>query len=362
MMSGFEMPALPASEVALLLREFGQRTALRGGNPYRSKAYTRAAENLLALTEPLEDLVAERRLTEIPGVGDTIADIITKLHKTGDHPSLQAMRQQIPAGALEMLSIPGLRPDKVLKIYKELGVSSLDELEVAAKQDRLKSVKGLGAALQSKILQGIEIRRKGEGQRHLHRAAKLLDSAQEQLRRSKLAIEHILPVGDFRRGCELVGDLAVVVQTHKLEGAPRKLQSNSQLSVWVTDQRRLGATLLWTKGSQQHLEQLRELSLQKGMALDEQGLHVGRKIVARSEEEIYAALGLQFIEPELREARGEIELAKARKLPRLVTDGDIRGILHAHTDRSDGVDTLAVMAEETERRGYEYFGVADHSR
>src|SRR3954466_11570382 len=104
------MPALPAPEVALLLREFGQRAALRGGNPYRSKA--RAAENLLVLNEPLEDLVAEGRLTEIPGVGDAIADIITKLHKTGDHPSLQSMRKEMPADALEMLSIPGLRPDK----------------------------------------------------------------------------------------------------------------------------------------------------------------------------------------------------------------------------------------------------------
>src|SRR5438309_3230399 len=175
------MPALAAPEGAKLLREFGQRTALRGGNPYRAKAYTRAAENLLALTEPLEDLVAQDRLKEIPGVGGAIADIVTKLHKTGDHPSLQAMRKEIPSGALEMLSIPGLRPDKVLKIYRELGISSLDELEKAAKEDRLKPVKGLGAALQAKVLQGIEIRRKGEGQRHLHRAAKLLDSAQEQL-------------------------------------------------------------------------------------------------------------------------------------------------------------------------------------
>src|SRR3954467_14899693 len=207
------MPAFPAPEVALLLREFGQRTALRGGNPYRAKAYTRAAENLLALTEPLEDLVAEARLKEIPSVGDAIADIITKLHKTGEHPSLQAMRKEIPTGALEMLGIPGLRPDKVLKIYKELGISSLDELEKAAKEDRLKPVKGLGAALQSKILQGIEIRRKGEGRRHLHRANMLMESAMEQLRRSKLDVKNIVPAGDFRRGCELVSDLALVAET-----------------------------------------------------------------------------------------------------------------------------------------------------
>jgi len=284
------------------------------------------------------------------------------VHKNGEHPSLQAMRKEIPAGALEMLGIPGVRPDKVLKIYKELGISSLDELEKAAKEDLLKPVKGLGAALQSKILQGIEIRRKGEGQRHLHRAAKLLDSAQEQLRRSKLDIEQIVPAGDFRRGCELVGDLAVVVETDKLEGMPRKLQSNSQLSVWLSDRRRMGATLIWATGSQKHVEQLRQLAVQNGMALDEQGLHVGQRVIARNEEEIYAALGLQFIEPELREGLGEIELAKLHKIPRLVTDGDIQGILHAHTDRSDGVDTLGVMAEATKRRGYEYFGVADHSR
>ncbi len=353
---------LNAPAVAVLLHEFGQRTALHGGNPYRAKAYTRAAENLLALTEPLEDVVAQGRLQEIPGVGDAIADIITKLQTTGNHPSLQAMRKDVPAGVLEMLAIPGLRPDKVLKLHRELGLSSLDELEQAAKADRLRPVKGLGAALQSKILQGIEIRRSGEGRRHLHRAVKLLDAAQEQLRRSNIEINQLLPAGDFRRGCELISDLALVVETSKLEGEPRKLASNSQLGVWLTDKRRLGATLMMATGSQTHIDQLRALAADRGLSLDESGLRGGRKVIARTEADIYAALGLQFIDPELREGRGEIELAKAHKIPRLVTDADIRGILHAHTDRSDGVDTLEVMAAATKRHGYEYFGVADHSR
>jgi DNA polymerase (family 10) len=356
------MPSLSTQEVATLLREFGQRTALRGGNPYRAKAYTRAAENLLALTEPLEDLVAQDRLKEIPGVGDAIADIIAKLQKTGDHPSLQAMRTEIPSGALEMLSIPGVRPEKVLKIYKELGISSVDELEKAVKADRLKPVKGLGAALQTKILQGIEIRRTGEGRRHLHRAAVLLQSAQDQLRKSKVEFQQVLPAGDFRRGCELVADLALVVETSNLAGAPRKLVSNSQLNLWLTDKRRLGATLMLATGSEKHINQLRKLAAKKNMTLDETGLHFGGKTVARKEEEIYAALGLQFIEPELREGLGEIELAKKNKILSLVTDQDICGILHAHTDRSDGVDTLEVMAEATCRHGYAYFGVADHSQ
>src|SRR6185503_9745161 len=131
-----------------------------------------------------------------------------------------------------------------LRIYKDLGISSLDELEKAAKEDRLKAVKGLGAALQAKVLQGIEIRRKSEGQRHLHRAARLLETAQQQLRRSKLSVDKVILAGDFRRGCELVADLAVVVETRKLDGTPRKLTSSSQTSVWVTDKRRLGATLM----------------------------------------------------------------------------------------------------------------------
>jgi DNA polymerase (family X) len=142
--------ALDASAVAKLLHELGQRTALRGGNPYRARAYSRAAGNLLALTMPLDQIVAEDRLREIPGVGDAIADIIAKLHKTGTHAGLEAMRKDIPAGVLELLSVPGLRPEKVLKLYNELGIASLEGLEQAARQDRLKNVKGLGAALQSR--------------------------------------------------------------------------------------------------------------------------------------------------------------------------------------------------------------------
>ena len=132
--------------------------------------------------------------------------------------------------------------------------------------------------------------------------------------------------------------------------------------MWLTDKRRLGATLIWATGSQKYIEQLRELAIQKGMTFDEHGLHVGRKVIARKEAEIYAALGLQFIDPKLREGIGEIELAKKKRLPHLVTDADIGGILHAHTDRSDGGDTLEVMAEATRQRGYAYFGVADHSQ
>src|SRR5437763_3148887 len=156
-MGEVEVPKVDTLEVAKLLREYAQRTALRGGNPYRSKAYSRAADSLAALVVPLDRLIAEDRLTEIPGVGEAIADIVTKLHRTGTHPTLEKLRKEVPSGVLELLSVPGLRPDKVLRLYKDLGISSLAELEAAARDDRIKKAKGLGASLQTKILQSLAI-------------------------------------------------------------------------------------------------------------------------------------------------------------------------------------------------------------
>jgi DNA polymerase (family X) len=356
---GFSMAKLDAAEVAALLAEYGRRSALRGGNPYRSKAYIRAAENLLALAEPLSRLVAEGRVTEIPGVGESIADIITKLHRNGTHPSLEKLRAEMPEGVLELLSIPGLRPDKVMKLHHELGISSIDELEQAAKTDRLKPVKGLGAALQRKILQGIEIKRTAEGSRHLHRAAKLVDAAMVALQKTHRTLRGISPVGDLRRGSELVTDLAVIAEGPAGE---QKMFKQGDLSFYLTDKKRYGITQLFTTGAKAHVDQLVEYAESKGMHLSSEGLRVGKRLVAAEEKDIYAALGLQFIAPELREGRGEIELAADGKLPKLVSDRDIRGILHCHTDRSDGAATLEQMADAARDRGYEYFGVADHSK
>jgi DNA polymerase (family X) len=354
------MAAIDTPEVIRLLREFGRRVALRGGNPYRAKAYARAAESLGTLTVPLTQVIREGRLREIPGVGKAIADIIARLHQSGTHPGLETMRKEIPAGVLEMLSIPGLRPEKVLKLYEELGITSLAALEEAARADRLKAVKGLGAALQAKILQGIAIGREAEGRLHLHRAARLLQNVEERLRQAHPGLKRITPAGDFRRGCELVSDLSLVVEGSGV--AAETVRSSSQLQIQLTAPAHYGATLLRATGSAAHLEKLEALASRKGFRLDAAGLHRGRKVIGRSEEDIYAALGLPFIAPELREGTDEIALAGKHGTPKLVTDQDLLGILHAHTDLSDGVDTMEVMAEATRTRGYQYFGVADHSK
>ena len=352
------MPSLDSRTVASLLREYAQRTALRGGNPYRAKAYSRAADSLAALAIPLDTLIAEDRLKEIPGVGDAIADIITKLHKTGTHPSLEKLRKEIPAGVIEMLAVLGLRPEKVLRLYKDLGIISLAELEAAAKADRIKKAKGLGAALQTKILQNLAIAKSGEGRLHLHRAAALLAHAKDSLRKARPELKRVTVAGDFRRGCELVGDLTIVAEAPDAG----KASTGDGLRIRLSDRKHFGAALLFATGSAAHVEQLQALAAEKGMRLETDGLHKSRTLIAGDEADIYRALGLPFIDPELREGRGEVELALKGKLPKLVTDMDLRGILHCHTDASDGTETLEMMAKATRERGFEYFGVADHSK
>jgi DNA polymerase (family X) len=347
--------------VARLLREYAQRTALRGGNPYRAKAYSRAADSLSALAVPLHVLIEEDRLTEIPGVGDAIADFIKKLHWTGAHPSLEKLRKEIPAGVLEMLTVPGLRPEKVLRLYKDVGITSLAELEAAAKDDRIKRAKGLGASLQAKILQNLAMAKSGNRRLHLHRAAALLEHAKASLQKARPNLRHVTIAGDFRRGCELVGDLALVAEAPDVEHGPTALESD-RLTVHFTDRKHFGAILLHATGSRDHLEQLRALAEDKGMKLEADGLRKGRRLLAAKEEEIYGALGLPLIEPELREGRGEVERAQRGNLPKLVADCDLRGILHCHTDASDGTETLETMAKATRTRGFQYFGVADHSQ
>jgi DNA polymerase (family X) len=345
------------SHLASLLNEFGRRALLYGGNPYRAKACLRAAERVALLTEPLDDLVRRQRLQEIPG--EAIAGVITQLCQTGSHPSLEKMRADVPESVLELHSIPGLRPDKIMKLHKQLGIDTIEELEEAVREDRLRTVKGLGPALQRKILAGLEAKSSNVA-RHVHRAAELLSAAEVSLTRSDLNLKRIVVAGDLRRGNELISNLAVVAERPGAKTVQLKL---GDLTLHLAKPSRFGAALLFATGSENHLEQLQGLSRKKGFNLDETGLYRNDKLVAaRTEMEIYDALGLAFIEPELREGRGEVALAQKRQLPNLVRAQDIRGILHAHTTASDGINTLKQMAEATRKRGYCYFGVADHSK
>ena len=351
-----------ASAVARLLVEISQRLRLAGESPYRARAYARAAENLLTLTVPLADVIAQGRLREIPGVGAALAEVIRTLHQHGTTPRLEAMRADVPASLLEFLNIPGLAPEKIAHIHQHLGITTLADLEQACRQDRLKATKGLGAALQAKVLQGIDLLHRSQGQRLVHHADALLRAAAANLAVSHPELQRIAVAGDLRRGCEVVTDLALVAEAPDRSGT-HVVQLSDGLQLWLADTSRYGVVLLFATGSAAHVHALQALAHQRGLRLGQDGLSRGEQLIpCASEVEVYAALGLPFIEAELREGEGEIELALAQRLPTLVTDRDIQGLLHCHTDFSDGANTLAEMAEATRAQGYTYFGVADHSR
>jgi hypothetical protein len=239
-----------------------------------------------------------------------------------------------------MLRIPGLSPQKVPQIHKTLGIENLADLESACRDGRVKTSKGLGPALETTILNGIELLRRSGGQRLIHHAGQLLEAAEYNLRRSHPELTRISVAGDYRRGCELVSELALVAQTPE-PGKTRVIDLNGEIRVWLADRKRYGAALLFATGSREHLHELQEIANTNGLILTDTGLLRGRRIVpTNTEEQVYAALGLPFIPPELREDEGEVALARARRLPGLVEQNDLHGLLHCHTDFSDGGNTL----------------------
>jgi len=364
------MNPLDTTEVSRLLIEIGRRLELAGESSFKVRAYYNAAENLLALTTPLPELIAGGKLREIPGVGEAIAEKIIKLHKTGTHPTLELMREQIPAGVLDLFAIPGLGPKKISVLHSSLNISSLEQLEDACKAGRLEDCKGLGAAIQKKILHGFDLMRRGAGQRRMDDASDLLHAASVNLKKSHPHLKRLVPAGGVRRGCELVEDLTLVAQN-----SGNEIAINQELRLIVSDEAHYGLTLLFGTGSAAHLELLTARAKAQGFELNESSL-VNKScarlpkgdVPCREENDIYAALGLSFIAPELREGKplagglNEIELAAQDRLPTLVTDADIRGVLHSHTDFSDGAETLSAIAGATRARGYAYYGVADHSK
>jgi DNA polymerase (family X) len=293
-----------APSVAKLLVEIGQRLVLAGENPYKARSYARAAESLLLLTLPLDDVIAQGRLQDIPGVGAALSETITRLHQHGTTPRLKAMRAEVPAGVLELLAIPGLRAPKVLELYQKLGITTLDELEAACRNDQLKSAKGFGPSFQEKVVAGIDLMRRSAGQRLLHHAADHLAQVEMNLTRSHPELSRIQPAGDFRRGLELVADLSLVAETPRGSGIEVLVMAD-RTKLWLADPRRYGPALVLATGSFEHVRELQARAQSQGFRLDERGLFQGRRLIPCPEEEdVYTALGLPFIEPELREGRG----------------------------------------------------------
>ena len=351
---------LQTAEVISLLREIGQRMQLQGGNPFRARAYRTAADSLSAVTSPLEKIIAAGELTSIPGVGNAIAGVIERLYTTGSDPALETLRKDIPQGVLHMLSIPGMRANQVLKLYQTTGISNVDALQKAIESGELEGKKGVTPAFQQKVLQGLNIHREAGHKQHIHQATALLESAKRNLGHTHPELRSITVAGDLRRQCELVGDLSLVAISDKPRAAKPVLGG---IRLHLCHEGNFGSTLLFATGSAAHIQSLQARAKEKHLTLTPDGLTNGKqRMSSRTEEEIYEALGLAFIPPELREGDGEIEQAKHKTLPHLVTRDQIHGILHAHTVRSDGANSLKEMAEATRTRGFSYLGITDHSQ
>jgi DNA polymerase (family 10) len=352
------MAKLNASQVADLLLEIGRRASLENGNPYKAKAYIRAAESLRTLVVPLGEVIRRSQLRAIPGIGDAIARRIIDLRDKGTDEGLQRLRTKYPPCLLELLQIPRLKPSAIVKLH-ELGVTSLAEAEEAARNGRLRKVKGLGPSVERKIIEGAALARSGAGRMRANRAEELLEHAAEALKLQ--GADDITVAGDLRRGCELVSELRLVGTS----AAVGKISQErvGEITVDIVPPARRGSALLYATGSASHVAALKALASSKKLVLTVEGIgRPGGPFDGDSEAGIYKRLGLPFIAPELREGNGEIELAQARALPKLVESGNIKSILHVHTDSSDGMNTLREMAEATRDLGYSYLGVSDHSR
>ncbi|MBI3828802.1 MAG: DNA polymerase/3'-5' exonuclease PolX [Planctomycetes bacterium] len=359
------MALLNAQAVADLLDEIGERLELTGETAFKVRAYHGAAEVLRELREPLEEVVAARRLLKLPGIGEAIAEKISSLHKKGTHPTLERLREEVPDGLLQIMRIPGLGPKKVLQLRDVLGIEDLDALERAAQSDKLVTLKGFTAKTQAKILESIDFVR-SSAKRVLLVEADYRVAEQIRSLMDHPACAVVQEAGETRRRCETVAAPAVVAafkpgQEAGLPEAPEEIRA--QVRRVTCPQDRFGAVIYWETGAPEHVAQVCKLAEKKGLRFEAGGLFKKNELVQTPREQDFAAaLGIALVPPELREGEDELELASKGKLPRLIEDGDIKGILHSHTTYSDGQASLEAMCEAVRALGLGYYGVCDHSQ
>jgi DNA polymerase (family 10) len=352
---------------------------------FKAAAYDRAKRSIESYPERLEDIARDPKckLTEIPGIGEDLAKKITELVETGKCQYHQEQLVKIPGSLLELLQLQTVGPQKVRLFYKELGIKTPDDLEAAAKAGRLRNLPGMSVKSEENILKALEVFRRAAGRFRLDTAAATAEVLMAYLREFK-GVDQVTPAGSLRRGRETVGDLDLLVTGRDPAGIAEhfahypgisqvlakgedkvsvKLQNDMQVDVRLLERESYGAALQYFTGSKEHNVALRDRAKKRGWKLSEYGLFKEDKVLAsRTEEEIYAKLGLEWIPPELRENLGEIEAAEKGALPKLVELADIKGDLQMHTTASDGQASVEEMAEAAKKLGYQYILITDHSK
>ncbi|MEJ5247220.1 MAG: DNA polymerase/3'-5' exonuclease PolX [Caldilinea sp.] len=390
-------PRLTNRDVAAILAGVAARLQILDANRFRIIAFQNAAESIRNLPQDIHALDAAGELTSIPGVGKGIAEAIHNLLTTGGDPEFDALFAQVPQGVVDMMQVPDMGPKKARRLWEELGIDSVEALRAAAEAGKLRNLKGFGAKSEEKILKGIELLAKRTEQGADVRAPlgvarplalRLIAELQERLPAG--ALERIEIAGSLRRWKETIGDVDILcVSEHpaRVMEAFRSLPevadvvgagetkssvvlgNGLQVDLRVVERKHWGAALQYFTGSKEHNVALRELALKQGWSLNEYGLTAtgegeapaGEQRFFEEEAELYAFLGLDWIPPELRENRGEVQAARQHSLPALITLADLQGELHGHTTWSDGAASVAEMADAARARGYRYWLVSDHS-
>ncbi len=369
-------------EIAGVLYEIADLLDIKG-EKFKPNAYRRAARSLEGLSEDIEGLHTQHRLGEIPGIGEAIQDKIKEYLTSGSISLLERLRNEIPQSVVEMLNIPSVGPKTVGLVWIRLGITSVDELRKAAEEHRLQKLKGFGAKKEEKIIKGIQFMVESKKRNLLGIALPIAEEIMRYLL-AQSSCEKVGYAGSVRRMKETVGDLDIlavskshgevvrafttmpIVKEVTLAGDTKAtviLQSGIQADLRVLDESSWGAGLQYFTGSVDHNVHLRTIAQKRGLKLNEYGVFKGEEQIAgENEEDVYRALDLDFVEPELREDSGEIEAAQSGQLPNLLTLQDIRGDLHVHTNKTDGADTLEAIVDAAQRKGYEYIGISDHSQ
>jgi DNA polymerase (family 10) len=372
------------SEIAALFDELADLLEIEGANPFRVRAYRNAARTVSGLSASVADLLKEDRdLTRLPGIGDDLADKMKTIVETGRFPLLDEVRQRVPPALSELMRIEGLGPKRVKTLYEKLKINSVADLKRAVANGKIRQLEGFGEKTEAMIKARIAHLAGEETRVPLITAAEIAAPLCAYLKKIK-GVKQLTVAGSFRRCRETVGDLDILVTASKTapvidrfadydevtevisHGTTRstvRLRSGLQVDLRVVPEVSYGAALHYFTGSKAHNIAVRTLGVKKNLKINEYGVFKGdKRIASRTEAEVFKCVGLPYIEPELRENRGEIEAAGKGKLPALVTPQDIRGDLHCHTQATDGHHSLEEMAAAARARGYAYLAITDHSR
>ncbi|MGC1458966.1 MAG: DNA polymerase/3'-5' exonuclease PolX [Steroidobacteraceae bacterium] len=376
--------ALHNEEVAAAFDEMADLLSIQADNAFRVGAYRRAAQVVRTLPRELAQMHGVEDFDALPGIGADLAAKIEELLRTGNLSALERMRVRIPSGLRELLALPGLGPVRVRALFTGLKVRSVEDLRRALAKGRLSQLRGFGPVLQTRLAQALAERQGAPAQRTPYSVATQYARPLTAYLKSIPGVTRVQIAGSFRRGCETVGDLDVLVcarQTSKpIEALKRYAELDSltaagstrasgvlrnglQVDVRVLPPASFGAGLHYFTGSRAHTIHMRRRAQERGCKLSEYGLfHGARRLAGASEEELFRALDLPYIPPELREDRGEIEAAAQHALPKLVELADLQGDLHVHTNASDGSATLEQMVTGAQARGLRYAAITDHSK